>query len=164
MEEKTEVKEVNEVIYFVNYIVLDEGNPEINQGILHAKEIVDLAKPKSDGRKKIQKILKIIAGLIEDKKSLDYEKAIHYYEYLNNSNMPFSIQDVFNLITKYTDIKFGIGAEAIQTLLKKIDLDKEMVQIEQKLRSTDTNSTEAKKILRRLECFKWFKSSGNKPE
>jgi hypothetical protein len=67
-------KEVNEVIYFVNYIVLDEGNPEINQGILRAKEIVDLAKPKSDGRKKIQKILKIIAGLIEDKKSLYIKK------------------------------------------------------------------------------------------
>ena len=157
-------KETNEVIYLVNYIILDEGNLEINQGLFHVKEIVDLSKPKSDSRKKIQKILKVIAGSIEDKKSLDYEKAIHYCEYLDKTNMPFSIQDIFNLITKYTGIKFGIGAEAIQTLLKKIDLDKEIAQIEQKLHSTDANSTEAKKILRRLECFKWFKSSGNKPE
>ena len=157
-------KEVNEVIYFVNYIVLDAGNPEINKDIFHAKEIVDLTKAKSDGRKKIQKILKVIAGLIKDKTSLDYDRAIHYYEYLNNSNMPFSIQEVFNFITRYTGIKFGIGAEAIQTLLKKIDLDKEMNEIEKSLRNQDNSSAEAKKILRRLECFKWFKSSGNKPE
>ena len=68
--------------------------------------------------------------------------------------MPFSIQEVFNFITRYTGIKFGMGAEAIQTLLKKIDLDKEMDEIEKSLRNQDNSSAEAKKILRRLECFK----------
>ena len=157
-------KEVNEVIYFVNYIVLDDGNPEVNQGLFHAKEVVDLTRAKSDGRRKIQKILKDIAGLIKDKTSLDYNRAIHYYEYLNTSNMPFSIQEVFNFITRYTRVKFGMGAEAIQTLLKKIDLDKEMDEIEKSLHNQNHSSAETKKILRRLECFKWFKSSGNKPE
>ncbi|MBQ5543894.1 MAG: DNA-directed RNA polymerase subunit beta', partial [Mycoplasmataceae bacterium] len=159
-------KEVNQVIYFVNYIVLNPGKKEFNDGILKYKEIVDLASKSQmkSSRQKLRKLLQSITKSIEDKESIDYMRSVHYFNYLKNSSMPFSIEEVFNFITKYTGIKFGIGAEAIQYLLKEIDLEKGLEDIKEELTTTDTNSSQAKRLLRRLACFKWFKESANKPE
>ncbi len=159
-------KEVNQVIYFVNYIILNPGKKEFNNGIFKYKEIIDLSNKSHNksSRAKIRKILQSIYERIEDKQGLDAYKASHYIDYLKNSSMPFSIEEVFGFITKYTGIKFGIGAEAIQSLLKDINLEKGLKDIEEELTKTDNNSIQAKKILRRLACFKWFKESENKPE
>ena len=60
------------------------------------------------------------------------------------------------------DFKAGMGAEAIQTLLKEIDLDKLSVELKTALE----NATGQKRIrlLKRLEVVEAFRASGNRPE
>ena len=58
--------------------------------------------------------------------------------------------------------KVGIGAEAIQTLLKEIDLDSLQQQLRQELSSS--NGQKRIRAIRRLEVVEAFRKSGNKPE
>ncbi|SDB23678.1 DNA-directed RNA polymerase subunit beta' [Eubacterium oxidoreducens] len=60
------------------------------------------------------------------------------------------------------DFRVGMGAEAIQELLQKIDLDKEVEELKDQLE----NATGQKKarIVKRIEVVEAFRESGNKPE
>lgn len=164
-------KEVEQVVYFVNYIILDEGNYKYNgEKIFELKEIVDLSNPKHSikTRNKLRRILKDIQEDIKKNKGrqdVDYKRAVTYDLILAEKNLPFSIQEVFKFITKYTGIKFGVGASAIQELLKNIDLDSEYKKIKNSLKEyDDLGNVKAKRLLNRLEAVKWIKESGNKPE
>ncbi len=166
-------KEVDQVVYFVNHIVLDEGI-YTNQAkkVFKLKEVIDLSSPKStiQSRAKLRKILREISEkrLKEkdgDRKDLDYLRAKSYYERLKDSALPFSIEEVFKFIRKHTNVRFGIGAGAIYELLKNIDLDYEYSKIQKELTKYEASTDiKAKKLLRRLETIKWMKESGNKPE
>lgn len=163
-------KEIEQVVYFVNYIVLDEGNGKYPKNF-NFKEVIDLSSQKSskETRSKLRKTLREIYESIDVKKSpenaIKYKIARTFYETLAESNMPFSIEEVFNFISSFTGMRFGIGAEAILELLKKIDLSKEYDDIYDKLRkSENTNDVKTKKLVRRLEAIKWLKDSNNKPE
>lgn len=163
-------KEVEQVVYFVNYIVLDEGDSKFAKNFKF-KEVVDLSSPKAsrEARSKLRKTLREIYQSIDKDSSTEemikYNMAKLYYETLAESNMPFSIEEVFNFIHRYTGIRFGIGAEAILELLKKIDLNAEYNAIHKKLKATEiTNEIKTKKMVRRLEAIKWLKDSNNKPE
>ena len=164
-------KEVEQVVYFVNYIILDEGNYKFNgEKIFELKEIVDLSSPKNNTkiRNKLRRILKDIQEQIKSTKGrndFDYKRSVTYDLILAEKNLPFSIQEVFKFITKYTNIKFGVGAKAIHELLSKIDFDQEYNQITEALKEFDDLSNQkARKLLSRLETIKWFKDSNNKPE
>ena len=164
-------KEVEQVVYFVNYIVLDEGHYEYQgEKIFKLKEIVDLSSPKHNTktRNKLRRILKDIQDEIKETKGredFDYKRAVTYDLTLAEKNLPFSIQEVFKFITKYTGIKFGVGAAAIQELLRNIDLDKEYKKIQSDLKEfDDVSNPRARKLLSRLETVKWLKESGNRPE
>ncbi|MDE6473257.1 MAG: DNA-directed RNA polymerase subunit beta' [Ureaplasma sp.] len=166
-------KEVEQVVYFINHIILDEGHYEWNgQKVFKLKEIVDLSNPKNNAktRTKLRRVLKDIAEMIKNdpnkgKKDIDYDRARTYDEILAEKSLPFSNREVFDFITKYTGIKFGIGAAAIQELLKNIDLEKELNNIRAELKQFDNpNEQHVKKLLRRLETIKWIKESDNKPE
>ncbi|MGL4647698.1 MAG: DNA-directed RNA polymerase subunit beta' [Mycoplasmoidaceae bacterium] len=160
-------KEVEQVVYFVNYIVLDEGKSDLKEKIFNFKDVIDLTSSKSGQktpRGKLRKTLRMIRETLP-KDSIDYRRATTYYDTIKESNLPFSIDEVFKFINKYTGIRFGIGAEAILELLQKLDLDKEYKNIQKRLKSIEiTNVAKIKKIVRRLEVFKWIKDSGNKPE
>ncbi|MCF0217705.1 MAG: DNA-directed RNA polymerase subunit beta' [Malacoplasma sp.] len=168
-------KEIEQVVYFVNYIVLDEGHGKLPNGKIcknfSFKEVIDLSSQKSskDTRTKLRKTLREIYESIDTKKSpenaVKYKVARTFYETLAESNMPFSIEEVFKFIGSYTGMRFGIGAEAILELLENIDLNKEYLDIYDKLKkSENTNDVKAKKLVRRLEAIKWLKDSNNKPE
>ena len=164
-------KEVEQVVYFVNYIILDEGEYKYNgEKIFKLKEIVDLSNPKHaiKTRNKLRRILKDIQDKIKSEKGrtdLDYKRAVTYDLILGEKNLPFSIQEVFKFITKYTGIKFGVGASAIQELLKNLNLDNEYNKIKNDLKEyDDLSNIKAKRLLNRLEAVKWIKESGNKPE
>ncbi|MCR5354681.1 MAG: DNA-directed RNA polymerase subunit beta' [Lachnospiraceae bacterium] len=58
--------------------------------------------------------------------------------------------------------KVGMGAEAIQQLLKEIDLEKEYTELKTELK-TSTGQKRAR-IIKRLEVVEAFRESGNKPE
>ncbi|MEF9984887.1 MAG: DNA-directed RNA polymerase subunit beta' [Malacoplasma sp.] len=163
-------KEVEQVVYFVNYIILDEGDSKYAKNFKF-KEVVDLSSPKAskESRSKLRKTLRQIYESIDPKKSpeehIKFKMAKAYYDTLAESNMPFSIEEVFNFIQRYTKMRFGIGAEAILELLKNIDLEREYNAIQKKLKNTEiTNDIKTKKMVRRLEAIKWLKDSDNKAE
>ena len=58
--------------------------------------------------------------------------------------------------------RVGMGAEAIQELLKAIDLDKDSEELKSKLK--DASGQKRARIIKRLEVVEAFKASGNKPE
>ncbi|MDD6347770.1 MAG: DNA-directed RNA polymerase subunit beta' [Lachnospiraceae bacterium] len=60
------------------------------------------------------------------------------------------------------NFRVGMGAEAVQELLRAVDLEKEFAELKQGLR----NSTGQKRarIIKRLEVVEAFRESGNKPE
>ena len=58
--------------------------------------------------------------------------------------------------------KVGMGAEAIQTLLRELDLDALSAQLRSELNSS--NGQKRVRAIRRLEVVEAFRKSGNKPE
>ncbi|MDE5774850.1 MAG: hypothetical protein K2H51_00780, partial [Malacoplasma sp.] len=91
-------KEIEQVVYFVNYIVLDEGNGKYPKNFSF-KEVIDLSSQKSskETRSKLRKTLREIYESIDVKKSpenaIKYKIARTFYETLAESNMPFSIEE-----------------------------------------------------------------------
>jgi len=57
----------------------------------------------------------------------------------------------------------GMGAGAVRTLMKKIDIDKLSEELRSEMRDI-TSETKRKKIAKRLRVVESFKNSGNKPE
>ena len=58
--------------------------------------------------------------------------------------------------------RVGMGAEAVKELLQAIDLDKEAEELKAEL--FEATGQKKAKIVKRLEVFEAFRSSGNKPE
>lgn len=170
-------KHVMEVVYFVNYIVLDPGHKlllEDGKPIFEKFEIINVSDQKSTInsisklRKMIRLIFEDIAKTVSDpSSSIDYQQGRAYYKALFNSNLPFSIVDVFEYIEKHTGMKVGIGAEAIYDLLKEINLDTLCYKLNQELTkgsSINYQDQKVKKLLARLQVVNWLKDSGNSPE
>jgi DNA-directed RNA polymerase subunit beta' len=61
------------------------------------------------------------------------------------------------------DFEAKMGAEAIQALLRDIDIDGEVVRLREEIPQT-TSETKLKKQSKRLKLLEGFQSSGNKPE
>ena len=61
------------------------------------------------------------------------------------------------------DFEVRMGAEAIQILLKRLDLPAETLRIREELPGTNSE-TRSKKLVKRLKLMEAFMSSGNKPE
>ena len=62
----------------------------------------------------------------------------------------------------YGSFKVGMGAEAVEVLLSKIDLEKEVVELRALLK--DTTGQKRIRVIKRLEVAEAFRASGNKPE
>ncbi len=105
-------KNLESVIYFVNYIVIDPGETDL-----------------------------------EKKKMLSEQE---YHKYLQEHPE-----------TGRT-LKVSIGAEAVHTLLKEIDLDQLSEQLRQEVLST--SGQRKSRAIKRLEVVESFRQSGNKPE
>jgi DNA-directed RNA polymerase subunit beta' len=144
-------KQVEEVIYFVNHIVLSAANSTIFKD----KDIIDLTSPQTSkiDRQRLIRVLKEIKAKAP-KDSIDYKRADEYYKTLKNTAMPFSIEQVFNFVHKHTNIRFGIGAEAIHELLRNVDLQKESINIQNEMIKLDPNSARFRKLMRRLEVIR----------
>ncbi|MCV3753852.1 DNA-directed RNA polymerase subunit beta' [Ureaplasma zalophigenitalium] len=171
-------KEVDQVVYFVNYIVLDEGhrdNSWQDLTVFKKKEVLDLTSAKNSitSRNKLRRILRNIQERIaaeadnkdDLKENYEYRLAVTYDLILKDSNAPFSIKEIMNFIKDQTGIRFGIGAEAIRELLANLDLEKEHAEIKKEIQaSANANDQKTRRLLRRLECVRWIKDSGSKPE
>ncbi len=60
--------------------------------------------------------------------------------------------------------RVGMGAEAIQELLKTIDLEAECAELQEELANASGQSQKRARIVKRLEVVEAFRASGNKPE
>ena len=105
-------RELEEVLYFVSYVVLDPGDTPLEK-----------------------------KQTISDK---DYRT---YYEKYGNT------------------FRVGMGAEAIQELLKEVDLEKEVNEIKKEISEIkDTTSQKRVRLIKKLDVLDAFLESGNRPE
>ncbi|MDD6323056.1 MAG: DNA-directed RNA polymerase subunit beta' [Bacilli bacterium] len=105
-------RELEEVLYFVSYIVLDPGDTPLEK-----------------------------KQTISDK---DYRA---YYEKYGNT------------------FRVGMGAEAIEELLKEVDLQKEVDEIKKEISEIkDSSSQKRVRLIKRLDVLDAFLESGNRPE
>lgn len=154
-------KDLEEVAYFVSYIVLDPGRAH---KIFKPKMILDLGSPKaaSDTRNRLRKVVLLIQENLEEN-SFTYTRAKILAENLGDLSRPFSMDECTQFISKHTDTKFGIGAAAIEYLLKNIDLENEFEIIKKQL-NNKKSQTDRRKLMRRLDVIDSFLKSGNRPE
>ena len=110
-------------------------------------------------------------GLVLDMSPRDLEEVLYYVSYvvLDAGNVPLEKKQTLSdkeyraYYEKYgNSFRVGMGAEAIQELLKEVDLDKEIEDLRKEL----DGATGQKRIrlVKRLDCLVAFKESGNRPE
>ena len=116
-------------------------------------------------------------GIILDMRPTDLEKVVYYAAYvvLEDTKDPvtgrveykrgevFTESQLNEVKKKYSKIKVGIGANAIQHLLENIDLKTEIDRIEKEL-ATIKNDADRSKAIKRLKILEGFKASNNRPE
>lgn len=111
-------------------------------------------------------------GLILDLSPRILEKVLYFAAYIVTDPGETSLQLKQILSEKekndaieefgYGSFRVGMGAEAIQDLLKNIDLVKEAEELRKALK--DSTGQKRARIIKRLEVTEAFKGSGNKPE
>ena len=110
-------------------------------------------------------------GLVLDMSPRDLEEVLYFVSYvvLDPGSAPLMKKQTLSdkeyraYYEKYgSSFKVGMGAEAIQTLLKEVDIDKEVAELREELE----NATGQKRIrlVKRLDCLVAFQESGNRPE
>ena len=110
-------------------------------------------------------------GLILDLSPRTLEKVLYFASYivLDAGDTPLMYKQVLSE-QEYQDareqygstFKVGMGAEAIQKLLRDIDLEKDAAELKAELK-TATGQKRAR-VIKRLEVVEAFRESGNKPE
>ncbi|AOG60011.1 DNA-directed RNA polymerase subunit beta' [Spiroplasma helicoides] len=152
-------KEVEEVVYFVSHVVLDAGGSRH----LERGQVLDLGNAKASlkTREKLLKTLEDIKADL-DEETRDWRRADNLITQLK-SQTPFSMDEAATFMSRLIGAKFGIGASAIEELLKGIDLDKEITKLKDKLKE-NKGSTEQNKMMKRLEVLDSLKKSQARPE
>ena len=110
-------------------------------------------------------------GLVLDMSPRDLEEVLYFVSYvvIDPGKAPLEVKQTLSdkeyrsYYEKYgSSFKVGMGAEAIQELLRQVDIDKEVENLRKELE----NATGQKRIrlVKRLDCLVAFQESGNKPE
>ena len=110
-------------------------------------------------------------GLVLDMSPRDLEEVLYFVSYvvIDKGNAPLENKQTLSekeyraYYEKYgTGFKVGMGAEAIKELLKKVDLKKEIDEIQKELEGAQ--GQKRTRLLKRLDVLDAFYQSGNKPE
>ena len=113
-------------------------------------------------------------GLLLDISPRILERVLYFAAYivLDPGNTGLNLKDVLTeteyrqALEQYKDnlgyFRVGMGAEAVQELLRNIDLDQEAAELKEEL-DTATGQKKAK-IIKKLEVVEAFRNSNNKPE
>ena len=110
-------------------------------------------------------------GLVLDMSQRDLEEVLYFVSYvvIDKGNAPLENKQTLSekeyraYYEKYgTGFKVGMGAEAIKELLKKVDLKKDIDEIEKELETAQ--GQKRTRLLKRLDVLDAFYKSGNKPE
>lgn len=111
-------------------------------------------------------------GLLLDMPLRDIERVLYFESYvvvdggmtnLESGNI-LSEDEYLNLLEEFGDeFNAKMGAEAIEYLLKNLNLEQECVILREEL-NTSNSETKRKKIIKRIKLLESFIHSGNKPE
>ena len=110
-------------------------------------------------------------GLVLDMSPRDLEEVLYFVSYVVidkgiaplEDKQTLSEKEYRQYYEKYGDgFKVGMGAEAIKELLKKIDLEKEIAEIEKELENAQ--GQKRTRLIKRLDVLDAFYKSGNRPE
>ena len=110
-------------------------------------------------------------GLVLDMSPRDLEEVLYFVSYvvIDPGNVPLEAKQTLSdkeyraYYEKYGNtFKVGMGAEAIQELLKRVDIDKEIEDVRAELE--DATSQKRIRLVKRLDALVAFQESGNKPE
>ena len=111
-------------------------------------------------------------GLLLDKTMSELEKVLYYQDWIvvESGDTPLeqgqilTDSEYLDAQEKYADqFKAEMGAEAIRKLLKNIDLDKLMADLEEEMENTRSKQNR-KKIAKRMKVVDGFRVSQSKPE
>ena len=111
-------------------------------------------------------------GLILDVPLKDIEKVLYFESYIvTNAGMTdlaegavLSEEEYFDAFDQHGDeFEALMGAEAIQKLLKNMDIKHEIERLREELTTTNSEG-KIKKITKRLKMLETFQQSGNKPD
>ena len=111
-------------------------------------------------------------GLLLDKTMNELERVLYYQDWMvvEPGDTPLkegqilTDQEYVDAQEKYTDgFKAEMGAEAVRKLLKKVNLDNLMHQLEEEMENTRSKQTR-KKIAKRMKVVEGFRASQSKPE
>ena len=110
-------------------------------------------------------------GLVLDMSPRDLEEVLYFVSYvvIDPGNVPLEAKQTLSdkeyraYYEKYGNtFKVGMGAEAIQELLKNVDLESEIEKVRAELE--DATSQKRIRLVKRLDALVAFQESGNKPE
>jgi DNA-directed RNA polymerase subunit beta' len=113
-------------------------------------------------------------GLVLDMSPRDLEEVLYFVSYvvLDKGAAPLEKKQIISdkeyraYYEKYgNSFRVGIGAEAIEELLKDVDLEKEIIDIEKEILDIkDTSSQKRIRLIKRIDALKALLISGNKAE
>lgn len=147
-------KQVEEVIYYASHVVLNPGTCAnlIKTQVLDDRDAKDVFRV-------------IISDLVSSNQAKDPEKGKRLLVDLQNPDQILDFRTVSKYISDETGAEFSWGAEAIQKLLREVDLEQTFKDIQEDLKNTKSKNTSARaKLLKRLEIVDAFRKSHNKPE
>jgi DNA-directed RNA polymerase subunit beta' len=111
-------------------------------------------------------------GLLLDMTLRDIERVLYFESFVViepgmttlEKGQLLSDEEYYNALEEHgDDFEAKMGAEAIQALLKDIDLEGEVSRLREEIPNT-SSETKLKKLSKRLKLVESFLSSGNKPE
>lgn len=142
------------VVYFSAYIVTD---------IDEEKRSSFISQTHKEYKAKVKKAKKESSNSKEEKARIDEIK--DQYDYIINEVKNIKLfqvlseVDYFNLSSQAGQVfSAGIGAEAVKTLLKELDINKTVRTLKKELK--ESKKATDKKILRRIKLLQGFKNSG----
>ncbi len=155
------IKELEEVIYFTSYIVVDSGT-----SCLPVKSILNLngtflqVKIKNLMIKVLDEIM-----LVHQNELIIVEKAHELKDALLSVIGGFFMETYTKFVTKYTGAKFGIGAAVVRELLVNLNLEAEFERVQNEYTNNTSKSQQvALKLKQRLQVINQFIKSNIKPE
>ena len=111
-------------------------------------------------------------GLLLDMTLRDIERVLYFESYVVvdpgltdlEQGQLLTDEDYYQKLEEFGDeFDARMGAEAVQSLLLSLDLDREVAQLREEIPATNSE-TKIKKLSKRLKLMEAFVSSGNKPE
>ena len=117
----------------------------------------------AEKRETLSRILEEIKSIVDE--SGELTRCSNLIEKIENPKETFDFLTYSNFIAKYTGAEFGIGAEAIERLLKEVKIEDEFQKIQAELKLIQGQKNQKRqKLLKRLEVIEAFRQSDNKPE